>query len=208
MCLQTSAVYGASFDKIVNRGDMMGNFDYMTNLHKQMQKYLQSMEPVSKQLLEAITENQKNLLKIIAPYQEMSVHIEKLHSAISLPNIAVDNIRRLSESMAIQLPRYTYKLQLSSTFLDAIKDTCFIIPEHLIDFKEINLALSNSTDQLYNSLNALKETVAEKMITIDAIPEFLIRPHNSVSAHFNTLKKLKFYVMYQYSIQKIYDLRL
>lgn len=95
--------------------------------------------------------------------------------------------------MTIKLPQYTYALQISTTFLDAVRNSKFIIPEYLIDFKDISFNLCNTTDQLYDSLRTLKDNIAEKMITIDAIPQFLVKPHNSVSAHFNALKVLEFY---------------
>ena len=91
------------------------------------------------------------------------------------------------------MPEYVHKLQISTTFLETIRNTNFIIPNYLIDFKKIALTLNTNTDHLYNSLKTLTGIVADNQITIDAIPEFLIKPHISVSAHFNTLNNLKFY---------------
>jgi len=179
--------------KDIYKGVNMNNYDFMFEFQKSMKEYVESIQPISKQLADAILLNQETLSKIMIPYQDIASQVVKLNSAISLPIISTDIIKHLSENMTIQLPAYIHEFQISATFLEAIRSTNFIIPKYLQDFKEIAVTLNNSTDHLYNSLKGLTNIVADNQITIDAIPEFLIKPHISVSAHFNILKDLQFY---------------
>lgn len=171
----------------------MNSFDYFNDFQKSMDRYFRSMQPLSEQLINALKTDQSMFNKILLPFSGLADQISKLQSAISLPNSSLDIIKRLSESLYMQLPTYFDNFRISSAFIDSIKSMEFVVPKYFIGIDNYINSLNSVSNQLYSSLKTLTATIADTQITLDAIPDYLVKPHTSVSAHYKLLKDFKFY---------------
>lgn len=170
----------------------MSSYELIQLMNQQMQKYMKSLEPLTTQLQEAFALNEKYISQIMLPYNRIFDQIEVLHKAIALPDSKINQIKRLSESLDRVLPKYAFDFQTASTFIEALKIPNYSNPKFLLDFSEFGKNLLLVTDKLYGSYSNLRTLVGETLITLDAMPDYLIKPALNTSAQYKTLRDLKF----------------
>jgi len=171
---------------------MSSYYDSIQLMNQQMKKYTKSLEPLTIQLQEAFALNEKYISQIMLPYNRIFNQIEVLHKAIALPDSKINQITLLSESLDKVLPKYVFDFQATSTFIEALKIPNYSNPKFLLDFSEFGKNLLLVTDKLYGSYSNLRTLVGERLITLDAMPDYLIKPALNTSAQYKVLRDLKF----------------
>ena len=170
----------------------MSSYESIQLMNQQIKKYMKSLEPLTTQLQEAFALNEKYISQIMLPYNRIFNQMEVLNKAIALPDSNINQIKRLSEGLDSVLPKYVFDFQATSTFIEALKIPSYSNPKFLLDFSEFGKNLLLVTDKLYGSYSNLRTLVGETLITLNAMPDYLIKPALNTSAQYKALRDLKF----------------
>jgi len=161
-------------------------FENQIRMQKQFERLLPNMS-----YLESITKNHALWDSIAKPHQDLVNQLNIFNHLIESP--AILKIKKMTSSIKDILPAYSETFLLSSSILEVYKHSQFLIPEYLHDFTSANELLLNSTNVFSSELEVLTNINFKSPIIFDNLPELLISPVLSGSAHFQALKDLNFY---------------
>ena len=128
---------------------------------------------------------------IVKPHQDLVAQLQSFNHLIESP--AMVQIQQMASSIKNILPNYSESFLLSSSVFEAYKHTAFVIPDYLKEFTLANKSILDSTKLLSTKLEALTNVDFENPVIFDNIPDLLLSPILSGSAHFQTLKNLNYY---------------
>lgn len=161
-------------------------FENQLRIQKQFERLLPNMR-----YLESIKKNYALWDSIAKPHLDLVNRLNSFNHIIDSPSIL--QIEKMTASITNILPDYSGMFLVSSSILEAYKHSVFIIPDYLNEFTKANERLLNSTNMFSSELETLKNIDFQSPIIFDNLPELLISPVVSGTAHFQTLKDLNFY---------------
>jgi len=161
-------------------------FENQRRMLKQFERLLPNMD-----YMKSIQKNYALWDGIAMPHQDLVNKLNSFQHLIDSP--AISQIEKIAASITNILPAYSETFLLSSSVLEAYKHSSFSIPNYLQDFATTNELLLKSTISFSLELEALTNIDFQSPIIFDNLPELLISPVVSGSAHFQALKDLNFY---------------
>lgn len=168
----------------------MTAWEKMIEQQKQMQKRFERLLP-DMNYINSIKKNFAFMNSIVKPHQDLVAQLQSFNHLIESP--AMTQIHQMTSEIKNILPNYSETFLLSSSVFEAYKHSSFIIPDYLKEFRSANKSILDSTKILSTRLEALTNVDFKKPIIFDNIPDLLISPILSGSAHFQTLKNLDYY---------------
>ena len=157
-----------------------------------MNRYYQSIQPISLQLAKAFEESQRYISRIIYPYAEIAKQMEQLRSALTIPQSTLEQIQKLYVIIEERLPIFAYNFQIASTYFESLNSISLSVPDYLSSYQKISGLIFNATSQLSTAYSNIKNVVVEYNVSPEVIPNYIVKPTLEISGHFKLLKDLKY----------------
>ncbi|MCP4552895.1 MAG: hypothetical protein GY834_12830 [Bacteroidetes bacterium] len=167
----------------------MDSWEKMLEQQRKMQEQFQKLLPDTS-YMKPIQRNFEVIEKIIHPHRDLIEHFSKFDHLVQSPALA--QIEQLNNAIQQSLPQYSHIFLLSSSVFEAYRYANISIPDTLVDLAQINTPLIDSTNLLSSELERLNDEYLNAPIIFDNIPNMLIAPVISGSAHFQVLKNLNY----------------
>jgi len=168
---------------------MASDWEEIAKHQRALQRQFESLLPDTS-YINSIRRNFELMSKVVRPHQQLISQLNDFKRLNNTP--AISQMRQIADSITRNLPDYSDSFLISSSVMEAFRHSTLTVPDYLSEFAKTSKGVVESTNVFSSELKALTKLDAPNRIVFDSLPDLLISPVVSGTAHYRALHSLDF----------------